>query len=74
MRLRLMEGQGARDLSRSGDPRRRHRLSTGIMHRWDAGYSHTRAGFERAPWIGEFDPLSGVILHVQMELAPVAAD
>jgi len=46
----------------------------GIAQRWDAGYSHTRAVLERAPWAGEFDPLSGVILHEQMEVMPVNAD
>jgi NTE family protein len=46
----------------------------GIMRRWDAGYLNTRAALERAPWVGEFDPLSGVILHEQMELMPVAAE
>ena len=46
----------------------------GIMQRWDAGYSHTRAVLERAPWAAEFDPLSGVILHEQMELMPLAAE
>jgi NTE family protein len=47
---------------------------SGIMKRWDAGYTHTKAVLERAPWIGEFDPLSGVILHEQMEVMPVAAE
>ena len=47
---------------------------SGIMRRWDAGYSHTRAALEHAPWTGEVDPLSGVILHEQMELMPVAAE
>jgi NTE family protein len=46
----------------------------GIMQRWDAGYSQTTAALERAPWVGEFDPLSGVILHEQKELMPVAAE
>ena len=46
----------------------------GIMQRWDAGYRHTKAVMERAPWDGEFDPLSGVILHEQMELMPLAAE
>ena len=41
---------------------------SGIMQRWDAGYRHTRAVLERKPWIGEFDPLSGVVLHEQMEI------
>ncbi len=47
---------------------------SGIMRRWDAGYAHTRAVLQRSPWIGEFDPLSGVILHEQMEAMPVAAE
>jgi NTE family protein len=47
---------------------------SGIMQRWDAGYVHTRAVLERAPWIGEFDPLSGVILHDQTEILPKAAE
>jgi len=38
------------------------------MQRWEAGYSHTRGVLGHAPWVGEFDPLSGVILHEQMEL------
>jgi len=46
----------------------------GIMMRWDAGYTHTKAVLERAPWVGEFDPLSGVVLHEQMEVMPVAAE
>jgi len=36
---------------------------SGIRQRWDAGYSHTRAVLEQMPWVGEFDPLSGVVLH-----------
>ena len=47
---------------------------SGIMKRWDAGYTHTKAVLERAPWVGEFDPLSGVVLHEQAELMPVAAE
>jgi len=46
----------------------------GIMQRWDAGYAHTKAVLGRAPWVGDFDPLSGVILHEQMELMPLAAE
>jgi len=46
----------------------------GIMQRWDAGYAHTKAVLGRAPWVGEFDPLSGVILHEQTELMPLAAE
>jgi NTE family protein len=47
---------------------------SGIMQRWDAGYVHTRAVLDRSPWIGEFDPLSGVILHDQTEILPKAAE
>jgi NTE family protein len=47
---------------------------SGIMQRWDAGYVHTRAVLDRSPWIGEFDPLSGVILHEQTEILPKAAE
>ncbi len=47
---------------------------SGIMQRWDAGYSHTKAVLEQRPWIGEFDPLSGVILHEQEKLMPEAAE
>src|SRR4030095_4569345 len=32
---------------------------SGIRQRWDAGYAHTKAGLERQPWIGDFDPRSG---------------
>jgi NTE family protein len=47
---------------------------SGIEQRWNAGYDHTRAVLRRAPWLGEFDPLSGVILHEQMESLPEAAE
>jgi NTE family protein len=47
---------------------------SGIRRRWDAGYAHTRAMLDHSPWIGEFDPLSGVILHEQMAIMPVAAE
>jgi NTE family protein len=42
--------------------------SAGITRRWDAGYFHTMEVLERAPWIGELDPLAGVILHDQVDL------
>jgi len=29
---------------------------------------------DRAPWVGEFDPLSGVVLHEQTELMSAAAE
>jgi len=44
----------------------------GIMQRWDAGYAHTRAVLARKPWVGEFDPLTGVMLHDHVEMMPVA--
>lgn len=47
---------------------------SGIMQRWDAGYSHTRSVLARAPWIGEFDPLSGVVLHEHIDEMPMAAE
>jgi NTE family protein len=47
---------------------------SGIMRRWDAGYVHTKAVLDRSPWTGQFDSLSGVILHEQMELMPEAAE
>ena len=37
--------------------------AAGIAERWDAGYRHTKDVLARAPWVGEFDPLAGVILH-----------
>jgi NTE family protein len=46
----------------------------GIMQRWDAGYRHTKAVLESRPWIGEFDPLSGVVLHEQEKLMVEAAE
>ncbi|WP_035683763.1 patatin-like phospholipase family protein [Bradyrhizobium sp. Cp5.3] len=47
---------------------------SGIMRRWDAGYAHTSSVLARAPWVGEFDPLSGVVLHEHMEEMPIAAE
>jgi NTE family protein len=47
--------------------------AVGIQQRWEAGYAHTRDVLSRTPWIGDFDPLSGVILHEQIPL-PAAAE
>jgi NTE family protein len=47
---------------------------SGIMQRWNAGHAHTKGVLQRAPWVGEFDPLSGVILHEHMEMMPQAAE
>lgn len=46
----------------------------GIMRRWEAGYAHTSSVLARTPWVGEFDPLSGVVLHEHMDEMPVAAE
>jgi NTE family protein len=48
--------------------------SSGIEQRWEAGYTHTRSVLARAPWKGEFDPLSAVIFHEHMESMPQAAE
>ena len=37
--------------------------AAGIAARWKAGYAHTKEVLARAPWVGEFDPLAGVIFH-----------
>jgi NTE family protein len=47
---------------------------SGIRQRWEAGYAHTRAVLDRKPWAGEFDPLSGVVLHEQTVTMPMAAE
>ena len=46
----------------------------GIRQRWDAGYAHTRSVLARAPWTGEFDPLSAVVFHEHMETLLQAAE
>jgi NTE family protein len=46
----------------------------GIKQRWEAGYAHTKAVIAREPWLGQFDPLSGVILHEAKELTALAAE
>ena len=47
--------------------KRKQEALAGIRQRWDAGYAHTRAVLAREPWGGQFDPLSGVILHETKE-------
>jgi NTE family protein len=47
---------------------------SGIQRRWNAGYAHTKAVLAREPWAGQFDPLSGVILHEAEELGALAAE
>jgi NTE family protein len=48
--------------------------SGGIWQRWDAGYAHTMSVLARAPWTGEFDPLSAVVVHDHMETMAQAAE
>ncbi|MBR0697354.1 patatin-like phospholipase family protein [Bradyrhizobium lablabi] len=48
--------------------------STGIRHRWEAGYADTRAVLRREPWVGQFDPLSGIVLHEAPEYKALAAE
>jgi NTE family protein len=38
----------------------------GIGMRREAGYEATMLALERAPWLGEFDPIEGIILHESM--------
>jgi NTE family protein len=47
--------------------------AAGIRQRWDAGYAHAKAVLANRPWIGQFDPLSGVVLH-KTELTNLAAE
>jgi len=47
---------------------------SGIQQRWDAGYAHTKAVIAREPWVGQFDPLSGVILYKAEEFGAFAAE
>ncbi|MHC4048896.1 DUF3734 domain-containing protein [Bradyrhizobium sp. 25ACV] len=47
---------------------------SGITRRWHAGYAHTRSVLARKPWIGEFDPLAGVVLHEHTDEMPIAAE
>lgn len=37
--------------------------AAGIRARWEAGVADTRAVVAKAPWLGDFDPIEGVILH-----------
>jgi NTE family protein len=46
----------------------------GIRQRWNAGYAHTKAVLAREPRGGQFDPLSGVILHEAAEYRALAAE
>jgi NTE family protein len=46
----------------------------GIRQRWEAGCAHTKAVLAREPWVEQFDPLSGVILHEAKELTALAAE
>ncbi|MGE0223334.1 MAG: patatin-like phospholipase family protein [Acetobacteraceae bacterium] len=37
--------------------------AAGIQARWAAGYADTQRVIRMAPWLGEFDPIEGFILH-----------
>lgn len=45
---------------------------SGIRRRWKSGYDKTMRAVERAPWIGEFDPIEGVYLHEVADTTPLA--
>jgi len=46
----------------------------GIAARWRAGHADTCRALDRAPWLGEFSPLEGVILHNVAADDPGAAE
>jgi NTE family protein len=46
----------------------------GIRARWEAGYANTLDALEHQPWLGEWDPLEGVILHEPRRGAEPAAE
>ncbi|MGH6802602.1 MAG: DUF3734 domain-containing protein, partial [Methyloceanibacter sp.] len=46
----------------------------GIRMRWEAGFADTTAALTNQPWIGEWDPLEGVILHEPQQGAEPAAE
>jgi NTE family protein len=46
----------------------------GIRARWDAGYADTVTALEHQPWLGDWDPLEGVILHEPRRGAEPAAE
>jgi NTE family protein len=46
----------------------------GIRMRWEAGYADTMDALKHQPWLGEWDPLEGVILHEPRRGAEPAAE
>jgi NTE family protein len=46
----------------------------GIRARWEAGHADTKRALWQQKWLGEFDPLDGVILHEPSPDADPAAD
>lgn len=46
----------------------------GIRARWEAGYADTNQALKAQQWLGEFDPLEGVILHEPHPGAEPAAE
>ncbi len=47
---------------------------SGIRQRWEAGYADTMDMLLRTPWVGDFDPLAGVIVHDKIAALPEAAE
>jgi NTE family protein len=37
--------------------------ASGIQQRWSAGREDANRILEQSPWLGDFDPLEGFILH-----------
>jgi NTE family protein len=46
----------------------------GIRARWKTGYTDTCRALEAQAWLGQFDPLEGVILHEPQPGAEPAAE
>ena len=56
------------------DPARMGRVTPEVAAWTDAQNAHTRAVLDRKPWSGEFDPLTGVVLHEQAVTMAMAAE
>ena len=69
-------GAAAGAAARPREPHQGHRFQPARHHAaLGRGLSRTpRRRWNAQPWTGEFDPLSGVVLHEQMELMPIAAE
>ena len=69
-------GAAARAAARPRGPHQGHRFQPVRHHAALGRRLRATPGrcSERKPWVGEFDPLSGVVLHEQMEIMPEAAE